>query len=77
MSRLERITSDPQICHGKPTVRRTRYMVATLLELLAAGMSIEDILTDYPDLERADIAAALEYGALSAGGHRVIPFGAA
>lgn len=52
-------------------------MVATLLELLAAGMSIDDILADYPDLERDDIAAALEYGALTTGGHRVVPLGAA
>lgn len=52
-------------------------MVATLLELLAAGMSVEDVLADYPDLERDDIAAALEYGALVAGGHRVVPLGAA
>jgi uncharacterized protein (DUF433 family) len=60
---LLRITIDPQICHGKPTVRGLRYPVETLLELLSAGMSIDDLLGDYPDLEREDILAALAYSA--------------
>lgn len=63
MSRLERITSDPTICHGKPTIRGLRYTVQSVLELLAAGMTVEDLLADYPDLERDDILAALEFGA--------------
>lgn len=77
MSRLYRITSDPAICHGAPTVRGLRYPVGSLLELLSAGMTVEEILDDYPDLERDDILAALEFGALAAGGGRVIPLGAA
>ncbi|MTD17387.1 DUF433 domain-containing protein [Nakamurella sp. YIM 132087] len=76
MSRLARITTDPTICHGQPVVRGLRYPVRFLLELLAGGMSIDDILEDYPDLERDDILAALEFGALTAGGH-VVPLGAA
>lgn len=76
MSRLERITTDPTICHGKPTVRGLRYPVETLLELLASGMTIQEILADYPDLERDDLLAALEFGAL-ASGNRVTPLGAA
>lgn len=72
MSRLDRITSDPDICHGKPTVRGLRYSVSDILQLLAAGMTVDEILADYPDLERDDILAALEYGALTAG-HRRIP----
>lgn len=76
MSRLERITTDPSICHGKPTVRGLRYPVETLLELLASGMTIPEILADYPDLERDDLLAALEFGAL-ASGNRVTPLGAA
>src|ERR1035437_8211766 len=58
MSRLERITTDPAICHGKPTVRGLRYPVETLLELLASGMTTEEILADYPELERDDVLAA-------------------
>jgi uncharacterized protein (DUF433 family) len=77
MSLLERITSDPAVCHGQPTVRGLRYPVETLLELLSAGMSVEEVLADYPDLERDDILAALEFGALAAGRRRVVLLGAA
>jgi uncharacterized protein (DUF433 family) len=77
MSRLERITSDPAICHGQPTVRGLRYPVETLLELLSAGMTMEEVLADYPDLERDDLLAALEFGALAAGRRRVVPLSAA
>lgn len=77
MSRLDRITSSPEICHGQPTVRGLRYPVENLLELLAAGMTIEQIVEDHPDLERDDLLAALEFGALASGQRRVIPLGAA
>jgi uncharacterized protein (DUF433 family) len=77
MSRLDRITSFPDICHGQPTVRGLRYPVEQLLELLAAGMTIEEIIDDHPDLERDDLLAALEFGALVAGQRRVVPLGAA
>lgn len=76
VSRLERITVDPAICHGKPTVRGLRYPVQSLLELLAGGMTIDEILEDYPDLERDDLLAALEFGAKTAG-NRHVPLGAA
>jgi uncharacterized protein (DUF433 family) len=75
MSRLERITVDSVVCHGQPVVRGMRYPVQSLLELLASGMTIEEVLADYPDLEREDLLAALEFGALTAGGHRVAPLG--
>ena len=58
---LSRITIDPAICHGKPCIRGLRYPVETILELLTSGMSFEDILADYEDLEREDILAALAY----------------
>lgn len=58
-----RITIDPAICHGKPCIRGLRYPVENVLEWLAAGMTIEDILADYPDLKRDDILAALAYAA--------------
>ena len=60
---LSRITIDPGICHGKPCVRGLRYPVETLLELLSSGMTIDEILADYPDLERDDLLAALAYSA--------------
>ena len=71
MSRLDRITSDPEICHGKPVIRGLRYPVADILQLLAGGMTVDEVLADYPDLERDDVLAALEYGALAAGNRRV------
>lgn len=58
---MERITIDPEICHGKPTIRGLRYPVETILELLSAGMTYEEILADYEDLEREDILAVLAY----------------
>lgn len=76
MTHLDRITTNPAICHGKPTVRGLRYPVQSLLEMLASGMTIEEILEDYPDLERDDLLAALEFGAKTAGMRRV-PLGAA
>ena len=60
---LRRITVDPTICHGKPCVRGLRYPVAMLLELMSGGMSYEEILADYEDLERDDLLAAMAYGA--------------
>ena len=60
---LERITIDPEICHGKPCIRGLRYPVDMILTLLSAGMSGEEILSDYDDLERDDILAALAFAA--------------
>jgi uncharacterized protein (DUF433 family) len=53
------ITIDPAVCHGKPCIRGMRYPVEGILEWLASGMTIEDILGDYEDLQREDILAAL------------------
>jgi uncharacterized protein (DUF433 family) len=61
MNLSERITMDPEICHGKPTIRGLRYTVESILELLSSGMSIEEVLADYEDLEREDILAALDF----------------
>jgi uncharacterized protein (DUF433 family) len=63
MNSTQRITIDPNICHGKPCVRGLRNPVTTILELLAAGMTHEEIRTDYSDLEEEDILACLEYAA--------------
>ena len=58
---LERITINPNICHSKPCLRGLRYPVEFILELLSSGMTIEEILEDYDDLERDDILAALQF----------------
>jgi uncharacterized protein (DUF433 family) len=59
MNLAERITVDPAVCHGKPCIRGQRYPVENVLEWLASGMSIDEILADYPDLERDDILAVV------------------
>lgn len=64
VSRLDRITVNPAICHGAPTIRGMRLRVQDVLELLASGMSYDDILGDYDELEHDDILAVLEYAAL-------------
>jgi len=58
---LSRITIDSTICHGKPCVRGLRYPVETLLELLSSGMTVDEMLADYEDLEREDMMAAMAY----------------
>lgn len=58
---LQRITVNPSICHGKPCIRGLRYPVETILELLSAGMSFDDVLSDYEDLEYADLLAVLAF----------------
>lgn len=70
---LERITIDPAICHGKPCVRNLRYPVEMLLELLAAGMTHEELLEDYEDLEQEDLLAVLAYAARLSQVKRVQP----
>ena len=56
-----RITVDPDVCNGKPVVRDTRISVQTVLEFLAAGDSVEDVLEEYPTLKRQDVQACLDY----------------
>jgi uncharacterized protein (DUF433 family) len=60
---LQRISINPDICHGKPCIRGLRYPVKFLLELISAGMTHEEILADYDDLEEADILATLLFAA--------------
>lgn len=61
MELQNRITIDPAVCHGKPTIRGLRYPVENMLELFSSGMSMEEILDDYEDLEREDLLAVLAY----------------
>ena len=72
---LTRITIDPAICHGKPCVRCLRYPVEVLLDMLSSGMTHEQILADYEDLERDDLLAAIAYGAQLARTRRLQPEG--
>lgn len=60
---LKRITTSPEICHGKPCIRGLRYPVEFLLELLSGETSEADILVDYPDLEAEDLRAVHAYAA--------------
>jgi uncharacterized protein (DUF433 family) len=60
---LKRVTIDPAVCHGKPCIRGLRYPVPMLLELMSSGMTEHEILSDYQDLERDDLRAALAYAA--------------
>jgi uncharacterized protein (DUF433 family) len=68
---LERITIDPNVCFGKPIVRGTRIWVGLVLGLLADGMSVEDVLDEYPSLTDDDVRACLAYGARLAVGRYV------
>ncbi len=63
MSELHRITVDPAVCGGRPTIRGMRIRVKDVLDLLAAGAERAEILADYPYLEAADIVAVLEFAA--------------
>ena len=63
MTELNRITTDPQICGGRPCIRKMRIRVKDVLDMLASGASKEEILEDYPYLEADDIKASLEYAA--------------
>ena len=64
-SLLSRITINSDICHGKPVIRNLRYPVESMLEYLAGGDAIEDVLAEFPDLEREDMLACLEFAAQS------------
>ena len=63
MELLERIVSDPGICHGKACIKGTRIMVSIILDNLAAGRTTAELLADYPPLDEADIRAAVAYAA--------------
>ena len=70
----ERISINPDVCNGRPVVRGTRITVQTVLEFLAAGDSVEDVLEEYPKLTRADVQACLIYASRLMGNHfSVVP----
>ena len=59
---MNRISIDPNICHGKPVIKGTRVLVSNILSALASGDSIEKILEDYPNITREDVLASLSFG---------------
>ena len=67
-TKLERITIDPSICHGKPVVRGMRWPVEVILDMLGGGMTSEQIIEDHPELEMGDILACLNFARLSVSG---------
>ncbi|MDR0811711.1 MAG: DUF433 domain-containing protein [Paludibacter sp.] len=71
---LNRISMDAAICNGKPVIRGMRFTVAQMLELVAAGMTFDEIISDYPYLEREDISACLIYASSMANYKGMIPF---
>lgn len=70
---VSRIISDPKILGGKPVIRGTRISVELVLSLLASGLTEDEVLREYPHLKRADVRAAIAYGAKIAGGTRIFP----
>ncbi len=73
---LERISVDPEVCFGKPCIRGHRIWVSLILDMLADGMNIADLLKEYPGLEELDVRAAIAYGA-EMSRDRYVPIGAA
>jgi len=71
MNLLNRITLDPTICHGKPCVRGMRWPVEVVIDMLGAGMNVEEIVADHPELEKEDILACLQYAKLSLSGQNI------
>jgi uncharacterized protein (DUF433 family) len=65
MNHIQRITINSEICHGKPCIRNMRWPVEVILDMLGANMSIDEIIEDHPELERADILACLQYAKLA------------
>lgn len=63
MNYSNRITLDPNICHGKPIIRGSRMMVESILEYLAGGSSNEEILDEFPEIEKEDILACIAFAA--------------
>jgi uncharacterized protein (DUF433 family) len=69
---LERITVDTNICHGKACIRHMRWPVEVIIDMIAAGMSFDQIITDHPELEKDDILASLEYAKITLSGKSLL-----
>ena len=71
MNYLNRITIDPDLCHGKPCIRNMRWPVEVIIDMLGSGMTIEQIIEDHPELEREDVLASLNFAKLCLSGHSI------
>ena len=69
---LDRITIDADICHGKACIRHMRWPVEVIIDLIASGMSFDEIITDYPELEKDDILASLTYAKITLSGKSLL-----
>ncbi len=69
---LERITIDSNICHGKACIRHMRWPVEVIIDLIASGMSFDNIITDHPELEKDDILASLTYAKIVLSGRSLV-----
>jgi uncharacterized protein (DUF433 family) len=69
---LERITTDTNICHGKACIRHMRWPVEAVIDLIASGMSFENILQDHPELEKEDVLASLAYVKITLSGKSLL-----
>ncbi|MCD4791752.1 MAG: DUF433 domain-containing protein [Bacteroidales bacterium] len=68
---LDRITVNPEICHGKPCIRNMRWPVEVVLDLLSSEMTITQIIEDHPELEKEDVIACLNYAQLLSSGSNI------
>ena len=71
MNQLDRITTDPNICHGKPCVRGMRWPVEVIIDMLGSGMPNNQIIEEHPELETEDILACLNFAKLYLSGHTI------
>lgn len=71
MNQMDRITIDLEICHGKPCIRGMRWPVEVIMDMLGSGMTIEEILSDHPELEKEDVLAALNFAKLYLSGRSI------
>ena len=71
MSQIDRITIDPDICHGKPCIRGMRWPVEVIIDMLGSGMTIDQITKDHPELEKEDILASLNFVKLYLSGRSI------
>ncbi len=71
MNHLDRITIDPNVCHGKPCIRGLRWPVEVIIDLLGSGMTNDQIIADHPELEKEDILASLNFAKLYLSGHSI------
>lgn len=71
MSRLNRVTIESDICHGKPCIRGMRWPVEVIIDMLSSGMTIQEIIEDHPELEKEDILASLDYAKITLSGRSI------